>query len=44
MKMGKTACNKKDFTDKKNPKYQCKKCGALVNKEEKVCKPQKIKQ
>ena len=41
--MGKTACKKKDFTDHENPKYICKKCAAKVNKEEKVCKPQKLK-
>jgi len=40
--MGKTACKKKDFEDKENPKYECKKCGAKVNKEDKVCKPKKI--
>lgn len=41
--MGKAACKKKDFKDNENPKFQCKKCGALVKKEEKVCKPQKFK-
>lgn len=40
--MGKKACKKKDFKDKKNPKYICKKCGAKVKKEEKVCKPDLI--
>lgn len=40
--MGKTACKKKNFEDKENPKFRCKKCGALVRKEEKVCKPVKI--
>ena len=41
--MGKVACKTKDFEDKENPKYECKKCGAKVKKEEKVCKPKKIK-
>jgi DNA-directed RNA polymerase subunit RPC12/RpoP len=40
--MSKTACKKKNFSDKKNPGYECKRCGALVRKEEKVCKPRKI--
>jgi len=42
--MGKTACKKKHFKDNEHPKYQCKKCGALVKKEDKVCKPKKIKE
>lgn len=41
--MGKTACKKEGFTDKENPKYECKRCGAKVKKEDKVCKPKKIK-
>lgn len=41
--MGKTACKKDDFKDAKNPKYECKKCGAKVEKEKQVCKPKKIK-
>lgn len=41
--MAKTACKKKDFKDKESPKYECKRCGAKVKKEEKVCKPKKIK-
>lgn len=41
--MGKTACKKKDFKDHENPKYACKRCGAKVKKEEKVCKPKKLK-
>ncbi len=40
--MSKKACKKKDFEDKENPKYKCKKCGAKVKKEDKVCKPKKI--
>ena len=41
--MGKKACKKKDFENKEKPKYACKKCGAMVKKEDNVCKPQKIK-
>ncbi len=41
--MGKTACKKRDFQDKENAKYECKRCGAKVKKEDKVCKPKKIK-
>lgn len=40
--MSKKACKKKNFVNKNKPKYECKKCGAKVRKEEKVCKPQKI--
>jgi len=40
--MSKTACKKKNFKDKENPKFQCKKCGALVKKKDKVCKSKKI--
>jgi hypothetical protein len=41
--MGKKACKMKKIEDRENPKYKCKKCGVKVKKEEKVCKPQKIK-
>ena len=41
--MGKNACKKKEFENSGNPKYQCKKCGALVKKEDNVCKPEKLK-
>ncbi|SFF82490.1 hypothetical protein SAMN05216283_11729 [Sunxiuqinia elliptica] len=41
--MGKTACKKKDFEESETPKYCCKKCGAKVKKEGKVCKPKKLK-
>jgi hypothetical protein len=41
--MGKKACKKKDFENKENAKYECKKCGAKVLNEEKVCKAVKIK-
>ena len=40
--MGKKACKKKNFKNKENPKYICKKCGAKVRKEEKVCKAKKL--
>ena len=40
--MSKKACKKKDFEDKMPANYECKKCGAKVNKEEKVCKPKKL--
>ncbi len=39
--MSKKACKKKDFVNKENAKYECKKCGAEVNKKDKVCKPVK---
>jgi hypothetical protein len=41
--MSKKACKKKSFEDKEAAKYECKKCGAKVNREEKVCKPEKLK-
>jgi len=41
--MGKKACKKKDFEDKVDAIYECKKCGAKVKNEEKICKPQKLK-
>ncbi len=41
--MGKSACKKNEPKNVENPKYECKKCGALVKKEENVCKPQKLK-
>jgi hypothetical protein len=40
--MGKTACKKENFDNSKNPRFECKKCGARVKKEEKVCKPVKL--
>jgi DNA-directed RNA polymerase subunit RPC12/RpoP len=39
--MSKKACKKKNFEDKQQAKYSCKKCGARVMKKDKVCKPQK---
>jgi hypothetical protein len=40
--MAKTACKKEDFEDSRLPVYECKKCGARVKKEDKVCKPHKL--
>ena len=40
--MSKKACKKKTFENKENAKYICKKCGAKVNKEKKVCKPRRL--
>ena len=41
--MGKKVCKKKNFGNKEDAKYECIKCGAKVNNEEKVCKAQKLK-
>jgi len=41
--MSKKACKDKEFEDRESPKYECAKCGAKVKKEDKVCKPHKIK-
>jgi DNA-directed RNA polymerase subunit RPC12/RpoP len=41
--MSKKACKKKGFEDSKNAKYECKKCGSKVRKNDKVCKPEKLK-
>lgn len=41
--MGKTACKDSDVMEKKEPKYECKKCGTTVKKEKWVCKPKRIK-
>ncbi len=40
--MSKKACKKKNFEDKKKPKFKCKKCGAQVKKKKKVCNPEKV--
>jgi len=40
--MSKKACKKKSFEDSDFPKFACKKCGARVNKKDKVCKPSRI--
>jgi uncharacterized membrane protein YvbJ len=36
--MSKKACKKKGFVNKEEAKYECKKCGARVNKKKKACK------
>jgi hypothetical protein len=41
--MGKKKCEVKDYEAPENPKFECKKCGRQSKKEEKVCKPVKIK-
>jgi hypothetical protein len=41
--MSKKACKNKEFEDSENAKYECSKCGAKTRKEDKVCKPHKIK-
>lgn len=42
--MSKTMCEKgkKGEKDTQDPKFECKKCGAKVSKEKKVCKPKPI--
>jgi hypothetical protein len=40
--MGKTACKKKKYSEPKNPKYICEKCGAGAENKEKVCDPRKV--
>jgi hypothetical protein len=42
--MSKTMCEKgkKGEQDCENPRFKCKKCGALVKKEKQVCKPKEI--
>ncbi len=40
--MAKTMCKSKKEKTFKNPKYQCKKCDALVKEKKQVCKPVKI--
>jgi RNA polymerase subunit RPABC4/transcription elongation factor Spt4 len=37
-------CEKKDAKKPDSPKYICKKCERLSNKEDNVCKPKKYKQ
>ncbi len=43
--MSKTKCKDKNEPNKvkDSHKYQCKKCGASSKKEDKLCKPRKIK-
>lgn len=41
--MAKKQCKDKDYTEKDEAKYMCKSCLRTSKKEEKVCKPKKIK-
>lgn len=41
--MGKTKCKDKDYKEKDDAVYICKRCERSSKKEEKVCKPKKIK-
>jgi|APHig6443717817_1056837.scaffolds.fasta_scaffold35100_1 hypothetical protein len=41
--MSKKRCKKDDYKIPDDPKYVCKKCERMANKEEKLCHPQKIK-
>ncbi len=41
--MGKHACEKREFKDSENSKYECEKCVAKVKKEDRVCKSSTIK-
>lgn len=41
--MSKSQCKKQDYEAPYSPKYVCKKCERLAKKEEKLCKPQKLK-
>lgn len=41
--MGKTACKKDNYKEPDTIKYVCKKCGAKAKKDDKLCKPKKIK-
>ncbi len=43
IEMSKTACKKDDYREPENPKYFCKKCDRKAKKEDKLCKPKKIK-
>jgi hypothetical protein len=40
--MTKTRCEKKNYTEPKDAKYECKKCGRRARKEKQVCKPKAI--
>ena len=41
--MGKTQCKNDDYKENGDAKYICKRCERKSKKEEKVCKPKKIK-
>ena len=36
-------CKKDNPKKKKDGKFECSKCGAVVKKKDKVCKPKKLK-
>ena len=41
--MGKTQCKNDDYKEKDDVKYVCKRCERKSKKEDKICKPKKIK-
>lgn len=41
--MGKKQCNNADYKEKDDAKHICMKCERKAKKEEKLCKPKKIK-
>ena len=40
--MSKKACKKKDFEDKNDPRFECKKCGAKVKKKTGFVSPKRL--
>jgi hypothetical protein len=41
--MPKTQCKNEDYEEKEDNKYVCKRCERKAKKEEKLCKPKKLK-
>jgi len=41
--MGKKQCKDDDYKEKQDAKYICKSCERKAEKEDKLCKPKKIK-
>jgi hypothetical protein len=41
--MAKTQCKNEDYKEKDDAGYVCKRCGRKAKKEDKLCKPKKIK-
>jgi hypothetical protein len=41
--MSKTQCKNEDYKEKGDDKYVCKRCERKAKKEDKLCKPKKIK-
>jgi hypothetical protein len=41
--MSKTQCKNEDYKEKGDAKYVCKRCERKAKKEDKLCKPKKIK-